>query len=514
VHAQAEVSTRREDRWWGFTWLSMSAALALVGVSLWVVPAQAAGGGSASAQAAKVDLAGAGDANGQSVGLGLSGATPVVTAPASPGTSSSNAGLNLAGLGSSSGISVVSTTATRTTSGTAAQSKVDHATVSGFGTSLLTASDISSSVSCPADGTPSAQTSANNVSAGGTPINAATGGSASIPVNVLGLGGASVIAAVNSPQSTSASGASATGLRVSFTLQATVPVIGTSLSVPLGTFTLAHSECVSPTGGTTDSTIGPTTGPTTGTSGGPTTGPNPSDSATGGPSGSTSTSTQPADVPNIVVIVPDQGPTAGGQQVTINGSRFVPGAIVTFGGAPATSVTVSPTGTAISAVTPAGTAGPADVVVTQPAGDARLVNGYTYVPPGAPIIDLVNPSSGPTSGGQTVTITGEGFTADTTVMVEGVALTATVMGPDALTVVMPAHSAGTVAVVLGNSYGKSGARPYTFVPDAAACSDGGFSNSSLIGYTGLGVGAAAILGLIVLAAFKGTGFLHLGRIRT
>ena len=79
----------------------------------------------------------------------------------------------------------------------------------------------------------------------------------------------------------------------------------------------------------------------------------------------------------------------------------------------ATDVTVTPT--TISARTPAGTAGPVDVVVTNPdGGSVTRTAGFQYVAtPTAPTITGVTPASGPTTGGNTVVVTGTSFNGAT-----------------------------------------------------------------------------------------------------
>ena len=68
----------------------------------------------------------------------------------------------------------------------------------------------------------------------------------------------------------------------------------------------------------------------------------------------------------------------GGALITISGNYLGGATSVTIGGAPATNlVVVSPT--TITAVTPTGTLGPVDVVVTTPAGTLTSLNGFTYV---------------------------------------------------------------------------------------------------------------------------------------
>ena len=81
---------------------------------------------------------------------------------------------------------------------------------------------------------------------------------------------------------------------------------------------------------------------------------------------------------SILSIVPNAGGVGGGALITISGNYLGGATSVTIGGAPATNlVVVSPT--TITAVTPTGTLGPADVVVTTPAGTLTSLNGFTYV---------------------------------------------------------------------------------------------------------------------------------------
>ncbi|HWC34413.1 MAG TPA: IPT/TIG domain-containing protein, partial [Mycobacteriales bacterium] len=69
----------------------------------------------------------------------------------------------------------------------------------------------------------------------------------------------------------------------------------------------------------------------------------------------------------------------------------------------------------------------------------------------------VSPSSGSTKGGTTVTVTGSGFTGATAVTFGATAATSyTVVSDTQITVVSPAHSAGTVNVSVTSPYGKSG----------------------------------------------------------
>ena len=81
---------------------------------------------------------------------------------------------------------------------------------------------------------------------------------------------------------------------------------------------------------------------------------------------------------SILSIVPNTGVVGGGALITISGSYLGGATSVTIGGAPATNlIVVSPT--TITAVTPTGTLGPADIVVTTPAGTLTSLNGFSYV---------------------------------------------------------------------------------------------------------------------------------------
>ena len=85
--------------------------------------------------------------------------------------------------------------------------------------------------------------------------------------------------------------------------------------------------------------------------------------------------------PGITSISPSGGPQTGGQSIFIFGTDFVQGMTVKIGGRPATNVFVG-NSAFLTAVTPAGTAGPADVVITlinPQAGSFTLPQGYVYL---------------------------------------------------------------------------------------------------------------------------------------
>lgn len=65
-------------------------------------------------------------------------------------------------------------------------------------------------------------------------------------------------------------------------------------------------------------------------------------------------------------IVPNRGTMAGGTAVTIHGTGFKQDSTVLFGGTPATSVVVDPSGTSITCITPPHQVGAVDIVIIAP----------------------------------------------------------------------------------------------------------------------------------------------------
>jgi formylglycine-generating enzyme required for sulfatase activity len=85
----------------------------------------------------------------------------------------------------------------------------------------------------------------------------------------------------------------------------------------------------------------------------------------------------PVDPPVIDSVTPSFGPTAGGTTITILGSALEGATGVTVRGVAATSVTVV-SETTVTAVTPPGALGAANVQVITPGGTATLSGGFTY----------------------------------------------------------------------------------------------------------------------------------------
>ncbi|HMF58884.1 MAG TPA: IPT/TIG domain-containing protein, partial [Vicinamibacterales bacterium] len=76
-------------------------------------------------------------------------------------------------------------------------------------------------------------------------------------------------------------------------------------------------------------------------------------------------------------VAPRTGSALGGTRVTIEGANFATGAMVAFGGTAATGVVVN-SSTAISAMTPPGLPGLADLMVTVAGRSVTLSGAFTF----------------------------------------------------------------------------------------------------------------------------------------
>ncbi len=164
-----------------------------------------------------------------------------------------------------------------------------------------------------------------------------------------------------------------------------------------------------------------------------------------------------ANAPTITELFPSTGPTAGGTAVSMTGSGFTGATSVTFGGVPASNLTVI-SDNQLTMTAPPGSAGPATVTVTSPLGTASTTaaNQYTYAD--TPVVSGISPTSGPNGGGTSVTITGSSLTGVTAVSFGTAAATNVIVESDsAVVATAPAHADGTVNVTVTNPAGTSAA---------------------------------------------------------
>jgi len=154
---------------------------------------------------------------------------------------------------------------------------------------------------------------------------------------------------------------------------------------------------------------------------------------------------QPA--PTVTKLSVKTGTSAGGTMVTITGKELTGASAVSFGEGAAAEFTVS-SPTSITAVSPPGSAGTVDVMVTTAGGVSAIStkDRFKY----APAVSAISPSGGSVAGGATVTVTGSGFLVGTggttlkfgTKKASAVACASTT----SCTAVVPANPAGTVNV--------------------------------------------------------------------
>lgn len=171
--------------------------------------------------------------------------------------------------------------------------------------------------------------------------------------------------------------------------------------------------------------------------------------------------------PTISSISPAVGFAAGRQVITINGTAFLgsPAPVVTIGGAPLVAVQ-RVSATRLTGLTPAGMAGPADVVVTNRDGQSvTAAGGFTYV--SAPVVSSVTPARGPAQGGTRITLTGANFQPGARVTVAGLpAFAPVVVNSTTISVVTNSGPPGPADVVVQNLDTQEGtlAAGYTYDP--------------------------------------------------
>jgi len=196
--------------------------------------------------------------------------------------------------------------------------------------------------------------------------------------------------------------------------------------------------------------------------------------------------------PTVTELDPAAGPAAGQNEVIITGTGFTGVTLVKFGTKNALEFEVD-SATQITAVAPAGAAGTTvDVRVTTPGGTSAitaLASKYSY---GRPTITEVDPSSGPSTGGNEVVITGTGFTGVTAVKFGTMAAEAfEVDSPTQITAAAPAGVAGSTVDVTVTTGGGTSAidedGEYTYLPVITALQPyhgpaGGGNEVVIVGY--------------------------------
>jgi hypothetical protein len=160
--------------------------------------------------------------------------------------------------------------------------------------------------------------------------------------------------------------------------------------------------------------------------------------------------------PTVTKLKKTSGPGAGNTRVKVIGTGLTGASKVYFGSIPATKAKVNKKGTFIITYSPAETAGTVDVTVVTPKGTSATSSAdqFTFL---GPKVTKVSPNTGSIAGGTHIQITGTNMKGATQVMFGSVAVTPNSASPNGktVTVVTPAHAAGTVNVTVTTPGGTS-----------------------------------------------------------
>jgi hypothetical protein len=164
-----------------------------------------------------------------------------------------------------------------------------------------------------------------------------------------------------------------------------------------------------------------------------------------------------ASAPTVTSLGTTGGSTGGGTSITINGTNFTGTTAVLFGSVPAASFTVN-SDTSITAVSPSQAAGTVDVTVTTTAATSSTSSSdhFVYTAAASPSVSALTPTSGSTTGGDVVVITGSHFLGATDLQFGGVSASSfTVLSDSAIEAVSPGGSAATIDVQVVTPSGTS-----------------------------------------------------------
>ena len=157
----------------------------------------------------------------------------------------------------------------------------------------------------------------------------------------------------------------------------------------------------------------------------------------------------------ITNISPQEGRVTGGENMAIFGSGFPPEASVTIGENPLTELKV--TDTLITGITPPGTEGEWNILMTAPGIDFVVFAGkFIYNPLSNVILTRITPDNGKQAGGDAGSITGSVFLPDATVTIGSAEATNVVVTPTLITFTIPPGSEGAKDVVVTNPDGQKG----------------------------------------------------------
>ncbi len=192
-------------------------------------------------------------------------------------------------------------------------------------------------------------------------------------------------------------------------------------------------------------------------------------------SGSKATAFTYVAAPTVTEVTPGSGPAAGGTNVTVTGTGFAGTPSVSFGGSACSSVNRT-SSTSLTCTTTAHAAGAVTVSVTNPdTQSGSKTTAFTFV--AKPTIASISPTSGPVSGGTTITINGSDFSGTPTVTVNGrpCGSVSRIDASSATCVTPQGVAAGAVEVVLTNPDGQSASKAdgFTYLAPVSTPDPGG-----------------------------------------
>ena len=219
--------------------------------------------------------------------------------------------------------------------------------------------------------------------------------------------------------------------------------------------------------------------------------------------------TYPA-APALAGVSPAAGPLAGGTTVTITGTGLTGATRVDFGTTPATHIIID-SATQITATSPAGS-GAVDVTVVTPRGTSAVSPADRFLYMAAPAVTGVSPAVGRSAGGESVIITGAGFTSATAVHFGAVSAASFVIdSATEITATSPA-GAGTVNVTIvtpGGTSGTSSKDQFTYIPRPSfelTASDG--AGGDRLGYAVAISGGTMVVGAPDAGSNRGAAYVY------
>jgi hypothetical protein len=163
--------------------------------------------------------------------------------------------------------------------------------------------------------------------------------------------------------------------------------------------------------------------------------------------------------PSVTAISPVAGSLASGTVVTITGTGFMDSIATTgveFAGTNAASYLIN-SDTQITATSPGGSPGVADITVTNETGTSATVAADQFTYEATPTVSGISPAAGGTAGTDVVTISGTGFVLGSTTVAFGSSAGTSVScsSSTSCTATSPGESAGVVDVTVTTPGGTS-----------------------------------------------------------